>query len=333
MSQVEAELLQAPIVLTQEPEPYGQIRGTLPASAQVVLVTDIDHAETIRRTDAFTPGATAVIGVGGGMALDHAKFSAWRLKLPLILCPSILSVDAAYTRAVGVREDGCVRYVGDDSSVLRAILIDSDLLQSAPAVLNRAGAGDILSCYTALWDWKESAEQLGEEYDELLAEETRTNCLQRLYAHATDIQEQSDLGLRVLSELFVEEVRLCEQWGNARLEEGSEHYLGYALEAKTGKHYIHGQLIGMCIVLTAGFQGQDTKLPVKCLKDIGLDCSFTVRHVLVIFYYYYFYLGGVGGWGGQLCVCARTYSVCVRICNCVYVCAYVCCMFQGRSEG
>ena len=58
------------------------------------------------------------------MALDHAKFTAWQLKLPLVLVPSILSVDAAFTRAVGVREDQRVCYVGDISTVLQVMMMN-----------------------------------------------------------------------------------------------------------------------------------------------------------------------------------------------------------------
>ncbi len=166
-------------------------------------------------------------GVGGGMALDHAKYSAWRLGLPLVLMPSVLSVDASYTRAVGVREDGRVKYVGNAGLVLTAILIDYDLIQSAPKILNTAGAGDILSCFTGLWDWRESARLLGEEIDEAIVAQTQSACLDRLYGGATELRDQSEAGLCLLSELFAEEVRLCEQWGNARAEEGSEHSLAY----------------------------------------------------------------------------------------------------------
>ena len=40
----------------------------------------------------------------------------------------------------------------------------------------------------------------------------------------------SEEGLRLLSELYVEEVALCEAWGDSRPEEGSEHYLAYCVE-------------------------------------------------------------------------------------------------------
>jgi len=47
-----------------------------------------------------------------------------------------------------------------------------------------------------------------------------------------------------------EEVKLCENWGNSRPEEGSEHFLGYCLEYITKARYIHGNLIGMTVLVS-----------------------------------------------------------------------------------
>lgn len=150
---LDPELLAKPIVLTQ-PEPWKMEQSRFPDGTIVHIVSDIDHELTKARTEGWRNcGASCVVGLGGGMALDHAKFCSWDLELPLILVPSILSVDAGYTRAIGVREGDRVKYVGDASGSLRHIFVDYNLLQAAPPILNSAGAGDILSCFTALWDW------------------------------------------------------------------------------------------------------------------------------------------------------------------------------------
>ena len=146
--------------------------------------------------------------------------------------------------------------------------------QGAPAVLNRAGACDILSCFTALWDWQESATILGEEYDTDLARDVQRGMLDRLYSGAPMIKEQSEEGLKLLAELQCAGVTKSEEWGNARIAEGSEHYLCYALEAKTKRHYLHGALVGMCTVLAAAVQGQDPAPVVNCLRTLDVDCSF-----------------------------------------------------------
>src|SRR5690606_20112315 len=53
----------------------------------------------------------AIYAVGGGLAVDAAKFLACTRDLPVICLPTALSVDAFFTWASGVREEGCVRYI------------------------------------------------------------------------------------------------------------------------------------------------------------------------------------------------------------------------------
>ena len=158
---VEEALRAAPIVCTQ-PEPWELCKGAFPPSAKMHMVTDVDHTTVSARCDGWKAEiaagtlapVTAVFGIGGGSALDHAKFASQSLGVPLVLCPSILSVDAGYTVAAGVREvkEGAskvsVIYVGDSRPA--ALLVDFKLLQAAPKILNRSGAGDLLSCVTAL---------------------------------------------------------------------------------------------------------------------------------------------------------------------------------------
>ncbi len=263
-----AALLAKPIVLTQ-PEPWTLVEGLFPAgAAQVHMVTNMEHDEVRARSEGFG-AASAVFGVGGGSALDHAKYTAWVTGLPLVLVPSILSVDAAYTKAIGVREGRRVRYVGEVYP--DHLLVDYALLDAAPAILNRAGAGDILSIFTALWDWREAGARLGEPYYPEIAARSQA-ILDRLYAAAAALREGAEEGYRVLSDCYVEEVRLCEMVGNSRPEEGSEHYLAYCIEHQTKRGYIHGQLVGLGVLLAGAHQGQDITPVRRYLESLGLDC-------------------------------------------------------------
>jgi len=272
------------------------------AAAVVTLVTDVEY-ENLKAMAAAAAVALAegkgqgkghapraVFGIGGGTALDTAKFISAALALPLVLMPTLLSVAAGYTVAAGVREvrscsggtggdgDGSskavsVAYVGDARPA--HLLVDFDVLRAAPAALNLSGVGDLLSCYTALWDWEQAHARQGERFDGAAAARTRALLETLLSDDAADaLREQTDDGLRLQSELFVEEVAICEAWGNARPEEGSEHYIGYALEQLTGAHYLHGRLIALCVVLTAAYQGQDTARIVAWLGRLGMDWSF-----------------------------------------------------------
>jgi glycerol dehydrogenase-like iron-containing ADH family enzyme len=68
------------------------------------------------------------------------------------------------------------------------------------------------------------------------------------------------------------EVELCEKWGSARPEEGSEHFFVYTLEnhlPADGK-FLHGELVGLGISLMAEWQGQDVGRITSLMDRAGL---------------------------------------------------------------
>ena len=103
-----------------------------------------------------------IVGIGGGMAIDVAKYISWKCQKRLVSIPTILSVDAFTTPAAGVRRDHEVFYVGSASP--NPLVIDYDLLRTAPPELNIAGAGDLLSIHTACFDWQHAHSKGKSEY-------------------------------------------------------------------------------------------------------------------------------------------------------------------------
>jgi glycerol-1-phosphate dehydrogenase [NAD(P)+] len=213
--------------------------------------------------------ASAVFGLGGGQAMDMAKYVHWKRKNPLVLIPTVLSADAAYTKAIAVRVDGKVTYVG--SALADHLLIDFDVLRAGPPELNKAGAGDILSIFTALADWEEAHKRLGEFHDSQIAK-AAGELLAGLLAGARELATLSDEGLRLLSESFLGEVRLGEMVGNSRPEEGSEHHLAYCIESITHRPFIHGQLVELCTLIAARLQGQDATPILRFLNQVEASC-------------------------------------------------------------
>lgn len=263
-------LFAAPVVCTQ-PEPWDLVGQRFhDGRTQRVFVGTMEHDIVRSRVSELGP-ASAVFGIGGGAALDFAKYAAWKREEPLVLMPTILSVDAAYTDAIGVREGKRVRYVGHVSPA--HLLIDFDLLQRAPPVLNRAGVGDVLSIFTALWDWRQTYERSGVAYDAAVAAASR-RVLEGLLSAADELREMNEAGLRALSEAYVGEVDLCARVGNARPAAGSEHHLAYCLEALTGKSFLHGQLVALCVLVVGRCQGQDVAPIAEFLRAIDLDCGY-----------------------------------------------------------
>jgi glycerol-1-phosphate dehydrogenase [NAD(P)+] len=223
-----------------------------------LLVSTLDRPELERIVDAL-PRCESVVGLGGGQALDVAKYVAWKRRIPLFQVPTALSVNAAWSHRAAVRIGGIVRYVA--FAVPEAVYVDYDVIRSAPDDLNRSGVGDILCYWTGHWDWKMAAEVGKVEphwpYDEGLVAEARV-ALDRVIDHADDIHNVCDEGIRALAESL--------RWGaaafhnagwNPRHIEGAEHFVFYNLEYITGKHFLHGQPVTLGVLLMSDLQAND----------------------------------------------------------------------------
>jgi glycerol-1-phosphate dehydrogenase [NAD(P)+] len=234
---------------------------------EIAVPREMEQSRIERRIQRM-PQSETVFGIGGGSACDAAKLFAFHTGAKLILAPSILSVDAPFTKAVGVRVNHRVRYIGEVFP--DHLLVDFNLLRQAPPKLNRAGIGDVLSIYTALYDWPLAHRAIGEGYDETIAVQSRA-LLDRLVAGAEEIRDCTDDGLKLLAELYVAEVLLCEIVGNSRPEEGSEHYFAYCIESLTHKHFIHGELIALGVLLASLYQEQPVDPILSILNRVQVE--------------------------------------------------------------
>ncbi len=240
--------------------------------AGVHLVRSLDLA-TLERDVANLPACASVIGLGGGQAIDVAKFFAWSRRLPLFQVPTAMTVNAPFGHRAGLRTKGTVRYMG--WAVPEAVYVDIDVIQGAPAALNRSGVGDILCYHTAHADWK-LAHDLGRTesrwpYDEGLVAQARAR-LDSVMAGLDDIHDVTEQGIRTLM--------LAHRWGgatfhdsgwNPRHIEGVEHFFFYNLERLTGRHFIHGQPVGLGIYAGASLQGNQPEAMLAALHRAGVD--------------------------------------------------------------
>ena len=58
---------------------------------------------------------------------------------------------------------------------------------------------------------------------------------------------------------------------NPRHIEGVEHFFFYNLEKRTGRHFIHGQPVGLGIVLGSVMHGSGADEMVRALARVGVD--------------------------------------------------------------
>ena len=248
--------------------PWSAMSGSVPAPTRLIHAWDMEVATLEALVEGEPDTSEVIVGIGGGTAADTAKYLAWKTGKRFVQVPTIISVDAAMTESVGVRVDGRVRYHG--SVEPEAVIIDLPLIRTAPARLNRAGVGDILSCHTGLDDWRRGA-AVGRDAPwrtDLAA--LSLSMLEGLDAAAEDINARSDDGLRFMAESYALIGGACREATHARFEEGSEHFLAYAHEHRTGAHLVHGELVSFGVVAMSTMQGNKPAWAADVIRRAGV---------------------------------------------------------------
>lgn len=241
------------------------------ASYQVYFCDSIEQVDLDRDAASFKD-IRAIIGLGGGQALDVAKYFSWRRNLPLFQAPTALSVNAVYSHRSGVRENSKVMYRG--YAVPECVFIDYDVLRGAPRNLNWSGIGDILCFHTGVLDWRYARDRGKVEakwpFDEALAKQSLSK-VEAIVSNVDEIHNMTDKGIEALIDGL--------KWGTSfhgsgwcpRHIEGTDHFLFYTLEKLTGKKFLHGQPVGLGIVLGSMLHENRYDEMLDVISRIGLD--------------------------------------------------------------
>ena len=240
--------------------------------AGAYCVTTLDRAR-LEADAAALPRHRSIVGLGGGQASDVAKYFSWSTGAPLFQVPTAMTTNAPFSHRPLLRDGGKAVAIG--FAVPEAVYVDFDVIRGAPPLLNRSGACDVLCYHTAHFDWK-LAHDLGKEekrwpYDPAMVADARRS-FDNVYDALDDIREVSDAGIRTLM--------TAHRWGgaafhnagwNARHMDGVDHAFLYSLEHVTGKHFIHGQAVGLGIYLGSELQDNDAEAMLATLHRTGVD--------------------------------------------------------------
>ena len=247
--------------------PWKFIEGRFKQKPEAVVYVDDLDWYALEAMEHSLPEINVVIGAGGGMATDGAKFVGWKRNIPVDAVPTITSVDASVTKSIAARSGGHVTYIG--YVVPRDVYVDYTIIKSAPKRLNRSGVGDILCSHVALFDWRLSHEHTGEALDEEAFKAMKV-WLEKIGAHADDINEMNNAGVRLVMEAFEDISIICRKFGSSRPQEGSDHTFAYNAEFQTSKKFLHGELVALGAFVMANLQDNDPEFLVDLYRRTGI---------------------------------------------------------------
>jgi glycerol-1-phosphate dehydrogenase [NAD(P)+] len=193
-----------------------------------------------------------IYALGGGLAADAGKYLAAKHELPLVCLPTALSTDAfltPYAEALEGKSMQLLRSVSLEHVVggmfaanpdlhvpirpAETVVIDFDLIASAPDGLRAAGICDVLSIATASVDWHFAAvrrkNQPETPYLPFIVQAAQ-GALQGAYDCAEAAERGNPAGMKQLLDCMCLEVELCNLTGHSRLKIGSEHYIAWAID-------------------------------------------------------------------------------------------------------
>ena len=256
------------IVTTME-IPWKVTQDKLGGLPEAVIMVETMEETWLEAMLTRLPDCDTVVGVGGGQAIDAAKYVSWKRGIRLVSIPTILSVDAFVTPAVGIRRNHEVVYVG--SSTPDPLVIDFNLLRTAPPELNIAGIGDLLSIHTASFDWEHAHSKDKSEYpfspEDIASARQIITDLQPILS---EIKNNTDRGLMAIIEGYMKMNTICLPAGHFRVEEGAEHFLFYELEERLQRPFVHGYIVGLGIYLISQLQNNQFEVIRGIMDEVGL---------------------------------------------------------------
>lgn len=245
---------------------------SLPLS--VVEVASASLKEVIGVTRELDAGeCDVVVGIGGGRALDVAKFAAFKAAKPFVAVPTQASHDGMCSPVAVLRGSEGIASRGARPAV--ALVVPVHAIARAPRRTLVSGIADLAVNVLAISDW-EWAHELHEEpfddYAALLAKSAAELMIARRELHAPN-DPLAEEGVEILVHGLVLSGLAMTLAGSSRPCSGPEHLISHAFDALGLGQGLHGEQVAVGAVLAARFDEKPHDRLLALLRNVGAPSS------------------------------------------------------------
>lgn len=227
---------------------------------QSVVDNSIDTAQALFKQ---MPSRTqAVLGLGGGKALDIAKYVSFLAGVPYFSVPTSLSNDGFCSPQASLAVDGCRRSL--PAVMPYGVVIDTEICLAAPEILWLSGVGDLVAKFTAVADWKLAYHVQGTAFDDFAALLSDATVHQFLAMPVRSLE-----GIRLLATALMLNGVAMGIAGTSRPASGSEHLISHALDNIGGKPCLHGLQVGVATYIVSLLQKQHSEAISRVFETTG----------------------------------------------------------------
>lgn len=223
------------------------------ADIKVLEYSELDTVEIddiITLAFAIPNKAKAVISIGGGKVIDAGKYAAFLRNLPFISVPTSSSSDGFSSASASLLVHG--KRTSVPAKLAHGIIVDTQVIRTAPEKFIYSGIGDMVSKITALYDWIYE-EKCGcgvvNDFAVMIAKKAVNSFVRTPYETIKD-----ELFLKELVDSLAMSGIANEIAGSSAPTSGSEHLISHALDKLLEHPQLHGIQVGVATYIMSVVQ-------------------------------------------------------------------------------
>lgn len=231
----------------------------------VETIYNINFEEISTKAFELPNDVDALIGVGGGKAIDAVKYMSFLKKIPFISIPTSTSNDGFSSAGASLLVNG--RRMSLPAKTPYGIIVDIDVIKGAPEKFIYSGIGDLVSNITALYDWKfeeENGKTIVDDFATMISKKAVNSFVRTEFKGIKD-----DLFLKELVDSLTLNGISMEIAGDSSPASGAEHLISHALDKFLDKPELHGIQVGIATYIMAKVQNHRFLRISRILNETG----------------------------------------------------------------